>query len=41
MLLFSLKIVSFSYIWKGENSNESGGWADQLSSEIIQIDLST
>ena len=35
--LFSLKIASFSYIWKGENSNESDDLADHLSSEIIQI----
>ena len=35
--LFSLKIASFSSIWKGGKSNESDDLVDHLSSETIQI----
>jgi len=35
--LFSLKIVSFRYIWKGGKSNESDDLVDHLSSETVQI----
>jgi cytosine/uracil/thiamine/allantoin permease len=35
--LFSLRIISFNHIWKGDESNKSDDLADHLSSETIQI----
>ena len=35
--LFNLKIVSFTQIWKGGKSNDSGDFADHYRSEIFSF----